>query len=499
MSNRLPIGSEHKAKVYFSRIIDQADPVVEVSVQSSMVQHPQKFSSLDSIYKSIGSLLPPRNGCTVQTMDRLTVQELEGSIIHESHSKSGPTYTFGFLINIIFATCRQQGIPEVSKLTIPLKVIRIRDSRLQDKFAGYPESSKVLLYNSRVGSWNWVLDSEEAVGGIGNWDSQSNGPPLHQEKEFTYFLNTVCMAIKNKFRPTTESQSAPVFTAHRCWMADWLDHIMPSAYNYNRKPDLILLENELVPHNKISWKSLKILAELMRESFTPTARIARTLDTKAYLIMIEQPWRRFVLALSFSKLKLRLHFYNHSGGSISPPFHLQRNPQEFLFILTCVVFSPCSCIGFDDTVNIIPKIPVPSPLLTKSSTNFPPVNCVSVPSLSSSTQEIYGTIRVRRDIYEILGILFSSTGFLGRGTVCYLAVCNGIVYVIKDHWVSGSPLHEVGMLKHVQGIKGVLTYVDSWEVEVEEDVVETTERYREERFRRKMKSIHTHVRLVTTP
>ncbi|KIM62462.1 hypothetical protein SCLCIDRAFT_119450 [Scleroderma citrinum Foug A] len=131
--------------------------------------------------------------------------------------------------------------------------------------------------------------------------------------------------------------------------------------------------------------------------------------------------------------------------------------------------------------------------------NLPPVNCVSVPSLSSSTQEIYGTIRVRCDIYEILSILFSSTGFLGRGTLCYLAVHNGVVYVIKDHWVSGSPLHEVRMLKCVQGIKGVPTYVDSWEVKVKEDVVETMERYREERFRRKMKSIRTHVRLVTTP
>ena len=147
MSDRLLIGREHEAKVYFSQIIDQADTAV-VSIQSSMVQHPQKFSSLDLIYKSIGSLLPPRNGHTVQTMDRLTAQELEGSIIHKSHSKSGPIYTFGFLIDIIFATCRQQSIPEVSKLTIPLKAIRVRDSCLWDKFTGYLESSKVPLYDS---------------------------------------------------------------------------------------------------------------------------------------------------------------------------------------------------------------------------------------------------------------------------------------------------------------------------------------------------------------
>ena len=142
-------------------------------------------------------------------------------------------------------------------------------------------------------------------------------------------------------------------------MADWSDCIMPSAYRYERKPDLVLLENELLPRDEISWKSPKVLAELMRESFTPTAHIARTLDTKAYLVMIEQPWRRFVLTLSFSKLELRLHYYDCSGGSISPPFHLQRDPQEFLFILACVVFSPRSCIGFDDTIDIIAQVPIP--------------------------------------------------------------------------------------------------------------------------------------------
>ena len=72
-------------------------------------------------------------------------------------------------------------------------------------------------------------------------------------------------------------------------MADWSDHIMPSTCCYDHKPNLILLENELILCDKISWKSPKVLAELMRESFTPTARIARTLDTKAYLIMIKQP------------------------------------------------------------------------------------------------------------------------------------------------------------------------------------------------------------------
>ena len=435
-------------------------------------------------------------------MDRLTVQELtEGSIVHESRSNGGPKFTLGFLINVIFATCRQESILNIDELTVPLKAIRVQNNHLREKFAGYPESSEVSLYDSQTEGWNWAFNPGDAEEVGGSMVGQSDGTPLRQEKEFTHFLNTISMAVKHKLHTSeTKVELSRIFTAHRCWMADWLDRIMPSTYCYDRKPDLILLENELVPRDEISWKSPKVLAELMRESFTPTARIARTLDTKAYLIMIEQPWRRFVLTLSFSKFELHLHYYDHSGGSISPPFHLQCDPQEFLFILTCVIFSPHSCIGFDDTINILPKVPVPSPLLTPSSTSLAPTNHVPIVSSSPpSTQEIYGTIRVRHDVYEVLDILFSSTGFIGRGTVCYLVRHSGRTYIIKDHWVAGDPLHEANMLMRVQGIEGVPSFVDCWQVEVVDDVVEKTERYREERFRSKMKSIHTHIRLVTTP
>ena len=208
-----------------------------------------------------------------------------------------------------------------------------------------------------------------------------------------HFLNTVSMVVKQKLHTSAAKSELSKTSTHQCWMADWSDRIIPSAYCYERKPDLVLLENELLPRDKISWKSPKVLAELTRESFIPTARIARTLDTRVYLVMIEQPWRRFVLALSFSKLELRLHYYDHSGGSISSPFHLQCDPQEFLFILACVVFGPRLCIGFDDTIDIIAQVPIPSPLSVPSSTTAALTNHVPITSLLPlSTQGIYGTI-----------------------------------------------------------------------------------------------------------
>ena len=192
----------------FSRIIDPVLLTVRMA-------HPQKFITLDLIYKSIGSLLPPRNGRTVQMMDRLTMQELKGSIIHESCSNGEPKFALGFLIDVIFATCRQESIPNVDELTVPLKAICIWNNYLQEKFTGYPESSEVLLYDSKTEGWNWAFDPGDVKEVGSSMVDQSNGTPLCQEKEFTHFLNTLSMAIKHKLHTSeTKLELSRIFTAH---------------------------------------------------------------------------------------------------------------------------------------------------------------------------------------------------------------------------------------------------------------------------------------------
>ncbi|KIJ59343.1 hypothetical protein HYDPIDRAFT_33281 [Hydnomerulius pinastri MD-312] len=87
-------------------------------------------------------------------------------------------------------------------------------------------------------------------------------------------------------------------------------------------------------------------------------------------------------------------------------------------------------------------------------------------------------------------------GFLGRGTVCYLACHKGEFYVIKDHWVQESQLrtalHEVNMMELLQDIDGVPKLHDYWVVEVEPDIVDNTEQYWEERWQARMRSRRTH-------
>ncbi|KAI6019932.1 hypothetical protein F5J12DRAFT_780977 [Pisolithus orientalis] len=88
-------------------------------------------------------------------------------------------------------------------------------------------------------------------------------------------------------------------------------------------------------------------------------------------------------------------------------------------------------------------------------------------------------IQVNKTFYEVFNVLFLSTGFLGRGTVCYLACYNGEYYVIKDYWVEESErrtaLHEVNMMKLVQDIDGVPKLQHYWVVEVKPGIVDKTE------------------------
>jgi len=79
--------------------------------------------------------------------------------------------------------------------------------------------------------------------------------------------------------------------------------------------------------------------------------------------------------------------------------------------------------------------------------------------------------------------------------VIYLAIRDGQMYIIKDHWVE-NPSQEADMMKLVMGTPGVPTLIDSWEVEIEPNIVDTTSRYRTEACQASMKGKRTHVRMV---
>jgi len=267
-----------------------------------------------------------------------------------------------------------------------------------------------------------------------------------------------------------------------------------------------------------------------------------------------------MLALSIAGEQLRVHFYDCSGCSISPPFDVHRNPTALVAILMTVMFGPRLCIGFDPTIIVKPICPIrvspgkviyestyadipdsiseewkdghdfishsepslPTPKLqpvtlpdhvkvttalsvpafilpAKVNANSPLID--PVPEKASIPNGFLGLIReirVRNVVYEILEVLFSSGGFLGRGTAIYLARHDGQLYIIKDHWVE-NPSQEAEMMKLVQGTPGVPILIDSWEVEIKPNIVDTTSRYRTESCQASMKGKRMHVRTVMSP
>ncbi|KAI6154776.1 hypothetical protein BKA82DRAFT_4010539 [Pisolithus tinctorius] len=314
---------------------------------------------------------------------------------------------------------------------------------------GLSEDSLDSLYDNNRKHWNWELrpppgsDSPPEQPGPLASELLVELEKLCFEKQVALFLNAIGTAAKS---------------------------MMPS---YSQKPDLILVDNTPVSLDEITWLSPKVIAEYSKES---------------YLTLVDQPWRHYVLGLSITDSKLlQLHFYDHSGGAISPSINIHTDTEVFIYIVCAIAFSSCSTLGFDLTIEIsphpahsrkctalaIPLSPFPSPTMPSphlESGILPSANSLPTPASPEHIPAIR-RIQVNKTFYEVLEVLFLSTGFLGRGTVCYLACYNGEYYIIKDYWVEESEqrtaLHEVNMMKLVQDINRVPKLQHYWVIEVE--------------------------------
>ncbi|KAG1895577.1 uncharacterized protein F5891DRAFT_1194099 [Suillus fuscotomentosus] len=297
------------------------------------------------------------------------------------------------------------------------------------------------------------------------------------------------------------------------------------------KPDLTLLDDI-----EARWDTIKAVCELTSSAYLPSHPLAKTLDTKAYLLLKHQPWRRFALLVSICNgyHELRVHLYDHSGGVVSPCTHIDQEPDKYLRIFSSIVFGNLECIGLDPTITILRHTlhrtlrspdfrvakPSPSPhqtaevipdaLIMESETteieeivselphtiedavpnpaaNIPPnlvplIDEVPSDSLSEPLPEPIGKIQVNENTYNILDLIFSTQGLVGRGTVCYLARKDEEEYIVKDHWVLGSKsevLNEIRMMEKMDGIRGVPRLVEYWLVEMEPGEVDETVKYRQ--------------------
>jgi hypothetical protein len=235
--------------------------------------------------------------------------------------------------------------------------------------------------------------------------------------------------------------------------------------------------------------------------------------------------------------ELRVHIYDHTGSVVSPPFHIEKDKDTFLRIFSSIVFGDDECIGFDTTMQIRePKLPMPSrhsrpwlpskkretftdepdrgapdSNLTESPSNLaesPPPATSALPAASIAqtvpqSQSPIGKIQVNNDWYDILEVLFSSHGLVGRGTVCYLVRKDGEDYIIKDHWVIGEAdeaiMNEVTMMMKMGGVRGVPKLVDHCKVMLSSGEIDCTGIYRYQKMASFQDDLRTHVRLVMKP
>lgn len=547
----------------------------------------------------------------VTTMDKLTNLELSRLILEENHLDYKDE--LGHLLSFIFRSYTNH-IPKAEELTIPLKKIPtdFRTDALLDiedeetRVSLYdgqnrrwnwalPTSYKPASHTGsgvggrKDGRGDWVLVADdsrteadlvsepestaaEADAGsalrddpsmmltvTGSGDSGDQGTssdsdahveaseletgemagPLTTEVNFGSFFNTISSALLLK-----DPNLAHKHNLTRKWSA--ANSTRPvRGEEIARKPDLTLLDDL-----EARWDTIKAVCELTASPYLPSQTIAKSLDSKAYLLLKHQPWRRFALFISLCNgyRDLRVHLYDHSGGVVSPCTNIDKEPDKYLHIFSCIVFGNLECIGFDSTISILKhtlhrtlelsgsrptknlpskqqalvesapmevvessqleEIELPPPTFTEDTAAgdpsiFPPVLQVPEDPLNPEpVLELIGKIRVNKNMYDILEIIFSTQGLVGRGSVCYLAKKDDEEYIIKDHWVLGGKqevLNEINMMKKMEGVRGVPQLIEYWVVEVAPGEVDCTQAYRYKAPLSIKHTFRTHVRLVLKP
>lgn len=487
----------------------------------------------------------------VKTLDNLTTEELNGRVLQEPRIKNHGTGDLGHLLHTIFKSFKTQ-VPRAEDLSILFSQIQHCDERINKQFCQKKPEDTVELWDKKEQKWNWALPN-----GPSNADSATT------EHIFAAFLNALTAALSRTHNLERSNQ----LEANPIW-SDANSTIPVKGEVISRKPDIIM-SNE--PHPR--WANIKVVVELTSSDYATASRSSKTLDTKAYIIMKHQPWRRFILMLSFCNAyrELRVHIYDHTGSVVSPPFHIEDDKEVFLRIFSSIIFGNDECIGFDATIKIWNlKLEAPSPsrysrplprrlhsakrrertsdrsgrdrpsssrrhletstasqaLLTPPPSDIFPDTKTAPPLPTSTLAELplsatpaspaafigetsvpqmppIGKIQVNEAWYEILEVLFSSHGLVGRGTVCYLVRKDKHEYIIKDHWVVGEAdeviMNEVKMLKKMKGTRGVPELVDYCQVKLSSGEVDCTNIYRYKKMPSFEGDLRTHVCLVMKP
>jgi hypothetical protein len=244
----------------------------------------------------------------------------------------------------------------------------------------------------------------------------------------------------------------------RYWSSEFATNPIPDATD-SRKPDLVLLDYSLrkLAYTEKSWKDVLTGVEITHSDISADRKIPLFLGiaTKGYLMMREQPWRRFILLFSISKSKIRAHYFDRSGMIISKPLPIVGSAKRFVDILNTTTLANRSFLGFDPTIHICNSCGNnPNHAHSPNGSDLMPPGAIGW---------VYDN---EGNIYWIMEILWKSRGFFKRGTVCYrVRDKSDREYALKDCWVNEEVKDvEINLLNAVQDIPNVVQLVKHWDV-----------------------------------
>ncbi|KAK7013916.1 hypothetical protein R3P38DRAFT_2545724 [Favolaschia claudopus] len=215
---------------------------------------------------------------------------------------------------------------------------------------------------------------------------------------------------------TTQQDSLPA--PQRKWTAQLMHQGTPEALNI-RKPHLLL-----GPHANIHWNKVLVHGELKSSNSDHCRNTAyMQLLNGADLIFSHQDNRRFVISIALLGESLQLYIFDRAGLVVTAPIHIHEQPQDFVRVLTALMFADPAVLGYD-------------------------------PSIVETSRGRY--IEVEGTRYTIENRIFISDVIRGRGTVCWHVRHGNRFFVIKDNWVDASrPYSEAEILNLAQDVGGV--------------------------------------------
>ncbi|KAG2088930.1 uncharacterized protein F5147DRAFT_780810 [Suillus discolor] len=281
------------------------------------------------------------------------------------------------------------------------------------------------------------------------------------EQQWAGLFNTVYISMHSLYKATfsTIPQCSSDFPflpeagnrrPHRWWSAEFSTSAIPDETNA-QKPDIVLINHKVQAK---SWAHVLTCIELTVSDLGTTRDLAlfKGAVTKGYLMIREQPWRRFIVLFSIAVWQLRAHYIDRSGLIITRPISIIDQPVRLVNTLNTLSLVNCQAHGMDPTIHLCDDI------------------CKGQHS-DLANRAIGWVEDKRKDILLIMAILWRSQGLFSRGTICYrIQNGKGDEYALKDCWVDEDKKnHEEDVLNHVQGIPNVVTLIEAWDVEYQNE------------------------------